>query len=88
MKKVLFINCCIRRKSRTEKLCRDYLNEIKSEADFELQELFVPSLHLMPMDRAALEQRDADTRNQLLHTETYRLAHDFAAADVIVIAAP
>ena len=88
MKKLLFINCCIRSKSRTEKLCRDYLDIIKSESDFELQELFVPSLHLMPIDRAALEQRDADTRNQLLHTESYRLAHDFASADAIVIAAP
>ena len=83
MKNVLFVNCCIRKESRTEKLCRRYLDLI-TEAN--IQEVRVPELDISPFDEDMLERRNMDIAEGAL--DGYRLARDFAAADAVVIAAP
>ena len=86
MKKLLFVNACIREKSRTEQLCRRYLNQLAGE--YQIEELKATSLAIKPFDAEMLKQRDFDIANGRLDLEPYRLARQFAAADRIVIAAP
>ena len=86
MKKLLFVNACIREGSRTENLARRYLG--KAADGYQVEEVRVPELDISPFDAAALSRRDADTAQGRLGKDTYRLAQQFAGADRIVIAAP
>ena len=86
MKKILFVNACIRENSRTEELSRRYLEKMKDE--YQVEEVKVAELDIKPFDAVALKQRDSDTAQGKLDPEKYHLAHQFAAADAIVIAAP
>lgn len=88
MKKLLFVNCCIRKSSRTEKLCRRYLEELGKREEFELQEVSAAKLDIAPFDEEMLDQRERDIAEGRTGTDKYRLAHDFADADMIVIGAP
>ena len=83
---MLFVNCCIRSDSRTEKLARGYLNSLSGEYD--IHELNVPDLDILPFDECALDQRNSDAACEDFSGDTYALAHQFADADRIVIAAP
>ena len=86
MKKLLFVNACIRDNSRTNELTRRYLEVMKKEYDIE--EVNVSTLNIRPFDAAALIKRDEDAVQSRLTAENYPLAHQFAKADCIVIAAP
>lgn len=85
-KKLLFVNGCIRKDSRTEALCRCYLGGMKAE--YEIEEVKAAELDLKPLNGATLAQRDADLQLDRLDGEAYALARQFAAADRILIAAP
>ncbi len=86
MKKLLFVNACIREHSRTELLSRRYIDSIANE--YSVEEVKLTALNLKPFDAAMLAQRDSDIANGELNKECYHLAHQFAEADRIVIAAP
>ncbi len=87
MKKLLFLNCCIRENSRTERLCRSYLNKI-NKSEYEVNEVVVSKLDISPLDSISLSDRDNDILHDRLDSDKYKLAHDFAAADKIIVAAP
>lgn len=86
MKKLLFINCCMRGESRTEKLCRRYLFKVGDR--YEIEEVRLLELRLEPFDELMLQRRTEDIQNGTLDKEEYSLAREFAKADAIVIAAP
>ena len=86
MKKLLFINACIRKNSRTEELAGRYLEKLKDE--YQIEEVRLTDLNIKPFDAETLSKRDSDTAHGKLNSESYRLAHQFAEADLIVIAAP
>lgn len=86
MKKLLFVNACIREDSRTEKLSRRYLK--MTETEYQTEEVTLSQTDLKPIDDAQLKQRDEDISMGRLDNEKYRLAHQFSEADSIVIAAP
>ena len=87
--KLLFVNACVRDKSRTEELARRYLEKIKKVCQgCEIEEIRLSELELKPLDAAALRQRDEDIAAGRLDRHRYRLAYQFAAADTIVIATP
>ena len=86
MKKLLFVNCCIRESSRTQRLCRAYLAQLGG--DYEQTELRLPELPLSPFNAAMLERRTQDIADGRLDGESYALARQFAEADRIVIGAP
>ena len=89
MKKLLFVNACIRENSRTEELSRRYLEKLNAENnEYEIEEVKVTNLDIKPFDAAALAKRDADAAQGRLDSGDYALAHQFAEADAIVIAAP
>ena len=79
----LFINCCPRGESRTEKLARALL---KALGEYEELRLYDEPLH--PQGRADIAKRDALLAEKKYDDEMFRYARQFAAADRIVIAAP
>ena len=79
----LFINCCPRGESRTEKLARALL---KALGEYEELRLYDEPLH--PLGRADIAKRDALLAEKKYDDEMFRYARQFAAADRIVIAAP
>ena len=79
----LFINCCPRGESRTEKLARALL---KALGEYEELRLYDEPLH--PLGRADIAKRDKLLAEKKYDDEMFRYARQFAAADRIVIAAP
>lgn len=88
MKKLLYINACMRAGSRTERLAREYLRQAFAPDEFDVQEVRVAELDIQPLDGHDIAARDADIAAGRTDTPPYALAHSFAAADEIVIAAP
>ena len=87
MKNVLFVDCCIRREaSNTRKLAKAFLSALPSDCA-------VTRLDLMAEDLSYFKDSYFDQREALLAENRrdhprFRYAHQFAQADLIVIAAP
>ena len=79
----LFINCCPRGESRTERLARALLRTL---GEYEELRLYDEPLH--PLGRADIAKHDALLAEKKYDDEMFRYARQFAAADRIVIAAP
>ena len=84
MKNVLFINACTTPSSRTLRLSRDVLKKIGGTV--EAVELY--KTPLSPLDFEGMKKRSEAASKQDFSDPDFRLAKQFAAADVIVIAAP
>lgn len=84
--KALFINACVRRESRTALLCTEYM--AKHWQNAEVTELDLNEMKLAALDRAGLARRSHDEDAAKLDGPAFRLAHDFAEADEILIGAP
>lgn len=84
MKKILFVNACIRKASRTRRLAQTVLDCL----DGQIEEVNLNSCKVQPLGRAALSQRESDLEQGRLDSPTFGLARQFAQADEIVIAAP
>lgn len=81
---VLFVNCCVRKNSRTLEIARSVLEHI-SDTKEEIQ--------LYPNGPEGLDEEKLALRDELRAAENYdhpmfRFAKQFAAADTIVMAAP
>ena len=79
----LFINCCPREASRTERLARALL---KTLGEYKELRLYDEPLH--PLGREDIARRGALLAEKRYDDEMFRYARQFAAADKIVIAAP
>lgn len=82
--KTLFINACVRPKSRTRELAQHVLDKTGDD----IQEVNLEKENIQPLNNESLEQR-----NRLLTAKEYsadmlKYAVQFADADTIVIAAP
>lgn len=75
--KILFVNACVRKESRTLLLA----NELLAGTAGEIEEIFLPSLNLKPLTEERITSRLTDLEEQ-------KYAKQFANADIIVIAAP
>lgn len=87
---VLFVNCCVRGEaSRTLKLCRAGLEEIQAKySDAKIEELCLDQEELRPLHSDTLGQRHELEVAGKFEDPMFRYAHQFAAADLIVIGAP
>lgn len=86
MKKLLFVNGCIRgEQSRTLRLARRVVSRIP---DAEIEVLSLPDLHLTPYDAEAIAQRDALSASKAYDAPFFALANQFKEADAVVIACP
>ena len=84
MKSILFVDACIRSESRTRELAKAYLEERRKE----YETVRLSGLELRPLDEEALNRRDALLSEGELDDPSFALAHQFASAEEIVIAAP
>ena len=84
MKKILFINTCVRKESRTYRLAQRLLEKLEGE----ITEIGPELNGLRPLSEDSLSRRDELTARGELSAPELCAAREFAAADVIVIAAP
>ena len=75
--KILFINACVRKESRTFKLATELLAGLNGE----IQTVNLEDLDLKPLNEERISKRLTDEKEQVL-------AKQFAGSDIIVIAAP
>ena len=75
--KILFVNACVRKESRTLLLA----NELLAGTYGEIDEIHLPTLGLTPLTEHRITSRLTDQNEQ-------KYARQFANADIIVIAAP
>ena len=78
--KILFINACVRPKSRTAELSRHLLNRLNGE----ITEVNLYQEDLLPLHNEGIEKRALHN----ISGEEFEYAKQFASADTIVIAAP
>lgn len=89
MKKLLYIDSCVMREtSRTKRIADALVEYLLSTGEYVLEHLVLEDLGLLPLTSKTLAHR-----NELRYAEQYDdamfdLAHQFAEADEIVIAAP
>ena len=84
MPKTLFINACVRENSRTLLLAKHLLAKL----DGEVRECALASENPAPLRADTLTARDKCISAGDYSDPMFRFAHDFAAAECIVIAAP
>ena len=87
MKKALFIDCCIRKEeSRTKKIADSFLSSLSDE--YEVTHLDLPSLNLQPLVGDFFETRQELLEKKEYNHPRFNYAHQFAEADLVIIAAP
>lgn len=84
MKKILFINSCIRPNSRTLLLAKEVLKRL----DGEIEEVNLCNENLRPLDWSQLEERDRLIMQKDFSASIFKYANQFINADEILIAAP
>ena len=89
--KILMINGCVRGdKSRSWKLAEAFLNEMKrnAPADMQYEQLDLPAMDFKPLVGEFFEAREELLAAGKREHERFRYAHQFAEADLLLIAAP
>ena len=81
---ILFVNACVREASRTKRLADCLLARLGGEVN----ELRLEDVAFPVADEAFLKKRDALIAAERFDDPLFDMARDFAAADIIVIAAP
>ena len=84
MDKILFINACIRPDSRTLELAETLLQTLNGH----IQEVVLQEKQLPTLDLEGMQKRNQAAQAQDFSDPIFDAAKQFAAADIIVIAAP
>lgn len=84
MEKILFINACVRKDSRTKILADHLLSKMSGE----ITEVKTAEIDFLPVDESFLKKRDALIASSNFDDSLFDHARLFASADEIVIAAP
>lgn len=84
MKKILFVNTCVRKESRTLRLARRALERM----DGEIMEIRPDLCGMAPLGEASLKRREELTAAEEFSAPELAAARSFAEADAVVIAAP
>ncbi|MBE6835111.1 MAG: ACP phosphodiesterase [Ruminococcaceae bacterium] len=80
----LYINCCVREGSRTDKIAKAVLKKLGNG----YTELYLPDEKLQPLSAERLEKRTRLIEKGDYSDEMFFYAKQFASADKIVISAP
>jgi len=81
---ILFVNACVRERSRSERLARRLLSALGGEAtELRLEQIAFPLA-----DEAFLRRRDGLIAAADFQVPMFDLARQFARADEVVVAAP
>ncbi len=86
---VLYIDCCIRGElSRTRKLAETFLAELSRTGEYAVERLTLMDEPLVPFQNGFFRQREELLEAGKLDHPRFRYAHQFKAAERIVISAP
>lgn len=89
MKKLLYIDCCIRgEQSRTKRVAEAFVNVFRKDGNFSVETLELDKLPVFPLGRYEYERRESLLADCRTDDSVFDLAKQFAAADLIVVAAP
>lgn len=93
MKKLLYINACVRKESRTDFLSRKVLEKALNQAndaghEVTIKELYIGNMDLQPLTKERLEKRTELGNCGDFSDPMFDLAKEFAQADEIVVGAP
>lgn len=89
MKKILYVDCCIRgEESRTKELAECLVEGLKNQPDIDLWTVRLTECNLKPLDAGDVELRNGLIAAGRLQDPFFDLTRQFALADVIIIAAP
>lgn len=80
---ILYVNSCVRKDSRTDRLAKALLNRLG-----EYEEIKLRDLTQQPLNEERLDHRTEQIDKQNYDDEILEPARQFARADIIVIAAP
>lgn len=81
---VLYVNSCVRKKSRTDKLAKELLKKFNDD----IVELKLEKENLQPYSEEMIEKRTALALKGEFSHEIFKWAQLFSSADLIVISAP
>ena len=81
---VLYINACVRKESRTDRIARAVLKKLGKD----FTEIYLPDENLQPLTEEKLEKRTKLIEAGDYSDSMFDLAKQFAAAEKIVISAP
>lgn len=84
MKKILFVNSCVRDNSRTLRLAHTVLQCL----DGNITEIKISEMGIKPLDKKSLELRTKMADAGDFSDTIFNYAHQFAQSDIVVIAAP
>ncbi len=84
MKNILFVNSCVRKDSRTLRLADRLLEKLKGS----VSEVRLDNGSIAPLDEGSLYRRDELIASEDFDDDMFSYARGFAAAGIIVIAAP
>lgn len=85
MKKALFVDCCLRKGSNTKKLADAFLEELKG---YDVKHLILENENLQPLVGEFFEERQKLLDDNNRDHSRFKYAHEFAEADLIIVAAP
>lgn len=89
MKKLLYVDSCVLREtSRTKKIADALVAQLQATGEYVTEELVLEKLDLRPLVSETLAHRNELRYAEKFDDEMFDLAHQFAEADEIVIAAP
>lgn len=89
MKNLLYIDSCVLREtSRTKKIADALVEQLEEARGCSVTELVLEDLNLAPFTSPTLAKRNKLIANNQYDDAMFDLAHQFAEADAIVIAAP
>lgn len=89
--KILFVNACVRKESRTLRLCNYYMEIARRRDPFEdcdIETVNLQNIKLQPLSEMSLISRAQDVENRAFESPVYDAAKIFASADIILIGAP
>ena len=81
---ILYVNCCVRQESRTDELAHEVIRLLGGD----YEEVKLSEENLLPLSRERLDRRTRLLEAKAYDDPMFDYARQFAAADIIVIAAP
>ena len=81
---ILFVNACVHPESRTKRLADYFLKQINGD----IKEINLNEEKIPPLNKETLMYRTRLTEEMNFDEAIFKYAHDYANADLIVIAAP
>jgi len=89
MKRVLYIDACIRKdESRTKRISDALINELEKSHLYEIERVDVEALNIQPLNLERLNKRSEMLAKGYTDDKMFDLAKQYASADYIVVSAP